>query len=157
MARLGNARHEQFAQAIANGTHPTQEQAYVACGYKAANAKSHASHLIKRPEVRARIEELQGKALAPVIGGQPSIEDYFSVGWIQQQYALICKKALEQSDYKTANAAIKNVESLIAFENKRLEQNAAKPASAGRIDVNVLGGILDKVAGVVKATTRVVA
>lgn len=148
MARLGNAKHEQFAQLVASGT--PQGQAYVQAGYKAS--APHASHLAKRPDVAKRIAELQAKSLAPVIGDQVSIEDEFSVGWIQMQYELICTKAREQGDMKTANAAIKNVESLIQFENKRLERDADKPTGAGRIDINTLGNVLDRVAGVIAAS-----
>ncbi|MHA6262482.1 terminase small subunit [Arenibacterium sp. CAU 1754] len=152
MARLGNAKHEQFARFIAEGTHARQEDAYVACGYKPANAKSHASHLIKRPEVRARIEELQGKALAPVIGDGTELAEacpWLTVTWFAAQYDLIRQKAMAAGDMKTASATVKNVQSLIDLETRLATEKAAKPAPVGRIDVNALGGILDKVAAMI--------
>ncbi len=153
MARLGNAKHEQFAQAIANGTHARQEDAYVAAGYKEANAKSHASHLAKRPDVRARIEELQGQALAPVIGGGTPLEAFgITIPWLATQYDRVRILAMQAGDMKTASACVKNVQSLIDLETRLTTDKAAKPTPVGRIDVNSLSGILDKVADAVKAS-----
>lgn len=151
MARLGNAKHEQFAQAIANGTYPTQEAAYVACGYKEANAKSHASHLAKRPDVKARIEELQAKTLAPVIGGGTELAEacpWLTVTWLAAQYDLIRQKAMAAGDMKAASATVKNVQSLIDLETKLAAEQPAQPAAAGRIDVTT---IFDKLENIVTA------
>jgi phage terminase small subunit len=60
MPRLNNSRHELFAQAVAEGT--VSAQAYIAAGFKAATlhtAEVGAHRLMKNPEIRQRIGELQ--------------------------------------------------------------------------------------------------
>lgn len=60
MPVLANARHERFAQGVANGQ--PASKAYEAAGYKArgTSAATNASQLLREsPAVRARIEELK--------------------------------------------------------------------------------------------------
>ncbi|TDK50428.1 hypothetical protein [Antarcticimicrobium luteum] len=148
MARLGNHKHEQFSQLIAAGG--KQRESYIACGYSEKNAKSHASHLAARPDVKARIEELQGQALAPVIGNIDL--PWLTVPWLAAQYDLIRQKAMAAGDMKTASATVKNVQSLIDLESRLATEKAAPPTPVARIDVNALGGILGKVENIVKAS-----
>jgi phage terminase small subunit len=58
MPVLKDPRRERFAQEIAKGT--IQKDAYVAAGYRVSDesSKPAASRLIKKPEVRGRIQEL---------------------------------------------------------------------------------------------------
>jgi len=63
MPILPNARHEQFAQAIAAGT--TADAAYKHAGFKPSRA--HASRLAAKGNIRARIAELQAEVAERVI------------------------------------------------------------------------------------------
>lgn len=57
MPLLLNPRHEQFARLLASGKSLTES--FVSVGYSKGNAGSCALRLSKKPEVRARIMELQ--------------------------------------------------------------------------------------------------
>ena len=57
MTPLLNPRHEQFARLVASGK--SLPESFIAAGYSQANAASCAMRLSKKPEVRARIVELQ--------------------------------------------------------------------------------------------------
>lgn len=63
MPVLSNARHERFAQGIAKGK--SQHDAYIYAGYaknqQAKDVRSNAGTLARKPEVAARIQELQEK------------------------------------------------------------------------------------------------
>jgi len=67
MPRLWRLKHERFAQARAAGE--SRPKAYIAAGYEPKDreaAIAGAKNLQKRPEVRARIEELRKKDLKPI-------------------------------------------------------------------------------------------
>ena len=69
--RLSNTRHEAFAQAVARGSN--QMDAYRLAGYKTRtdqDAKSNASRIAARTEIRRRITELQLNLEDPAIGRQ---------------------------------------------------------------------------------------
>jgi hypothetical protein len=54
---LNNPRQEHFAQLVATGQSPAQ--AYAAAGYEEKTAYTCGPRLLKRPEVRSRVKELQ--------------------------------------------------------------------------------------------------
>lgn len=54
---LNNPRHERFAELVATGHSPAQ--AYAAAGYEEKTAYTCGPRLLKRPEVRSRVTELQ--------------------------------------------------------------------------------------------------
>ena len=57
MPVLTNPRYEHFAQLVATGQSP--KQAYAAAGYGEKTAYTCGPRLLKRPEVRSRVTELQ--------------------------------------------------------------------------------------------------
>src|SRR6266481_2198053 len=57
MSILNNPRHEQFAQLVATGQSPAQ--AYVAVGYEEKGSYTCGPRLLKRNEIRARVDELR--------------------------------------------------------------------------------------------------
>ncbi|MDO6480954.1 hypothetical protein [Shimia thalassica] len=145
MAKLGNARHERYAQLVAHGG--KKGESYIACGYKATHAKSHASHLAARPDVKARIEELQAKSSAEFMQDGPSMESLgITIPWLAAQYEAVRQQCIKAGDLKTALACVKSVDSLIALE-KSLNADKADTKKVGRIDITALsdrlGGILD--------------
>lgn len=58
--QLKNGKHERFAQAMARGVNQTN--AAKEAGYPEGSAHVRASEIMRRPEVKARIEELKAKA-----------------------------------------------------------------------------------------------
>ena len=65
MANLSNPRHEKFSQLVASGIKPTE--AYISLGYSAKGAPQSANKLLKRADVRVRVEEiLQAAAVSTV-------------------------------------------------------------------------------------------
>ena len=62
MAALKNARHERFAQELAKGK--TADEAYKVAGYKPQ--ASNASRLMRNDKIRARVDEILGKAAQKV-------------------------------------------------------------------------------------------
>ena len=60
MGLLNNPRQEHFAQLVATGQSPAQ--AYAAAGYEEKTAYTCGPRLLKRPEVRSRVTELQQTA-----------------------------------------------------------------------------------------------
>jgi phage terminase small subunit len=65
MPVLSNHRHEQFAQSLAGGL--TATEAYVAAGYEKSGARQNVSRLLRRPDIMARVQELQSSMAAGVI------------------------------------------------------------------------------------------
>lgn len=60
MPVLANVLHEKLAQGVARGL--TQKQAAIEAGYSEKGAEVTASKTLKRPEVKARVEELRAAA-----------------------------------------------------------------------------------------------
>jgi len=83
MAVLKNARHEAFAQALAKGK--TQEEAYQIAGYKPN--RSHASRLVSKGNVAARVAELQGRLAKKV---EVTLESLY--GELEEARALAVKE-----------------------------------------------------------------
>lgn len=147
MAKLGNARHEKFAQLVANGG--KKGESYIACGYKATHAKSHASHLAARPEVKARIEELQAQSMADFVHGGPSLESLgINAPWLAHAYDTIRAAAMEVSDFKAATKAVECIDSVLDVE-RSMEAKPDAP-QVGKIDITALS---DKLGGILDAAT----
>src|ERR1035438_363455 len=60
MPVLRNPRHEKFSQLVASGIKPTES--YVSLGYSKAGAPQSANNLLKRTDVRERVNEIQSLA-----------------------------------------------------------------------------------------------
>jgi hypothetical protein len=56
MAILSNPRHEKFSQLVASGLRSTE--AYISLGYSAKGAPQSANKLLKRTDVRERVDEI---------------------------------------------------------------------------------------------------
>src|SRR5262250_2264838 len=65
MANLSNPRHEKFSQLVASGIKPSQ--AYISLGYSAKGAPQSARKLLKRADVRGRVEEILQTAAANTV------------------------------------------------------------------------------------------
>jgi hypothetical protein len=60
MPVLRNSRHERFSQLVVSGIKPAD--AYVSLGYSKAGAPQSANNLLKRTDVRERVNEIQSLA-----------------------------------------------------------------------------------------------
>jgi hypothetical protein len=147
MAKLGNHKHEKFAQLVARGG--KKGESYIACGYKATHAKSHASHLAARPDVRARIEEIQAQSMADFMQGGPSMESLgINAPWLAHAYDTIRAAAMEIGDFKAATKAVECIDSVLDVERSmEAKPDAPQP---GRIDITALS---DKLGGILDAAT----
>jgi hypothetical protein len=65
MASLSNPRHEKFSQLVANGIKPGE--AYISLGYSAKGAPQSANNLLKRADVRGRVDEILQAAAASTV------------------------------------------------------------------------------------------
>src|SRR5882672_908101 len=63
MPSLRNPRHEKFAELVASGIKPAE--AYVSLGYSTAGAAQAANKILKRRDVRGRIDEILAHAVQP--------------------------------------------------------------------------------------------
>jgi hypothetical protein len=65
MTILSNPRHEKFSQLVASGIKPTE--AYISLGYSARGAPQSANNLLKRPDVRERVDEILQAAVVSTV------------------------------------------------------------------------------------------
>lgn len=93
MPALANARHERFAQGLAQGK--TADQAYEDAGYNPS--RSAASRLSSKVNIRARVEELTSRAAEGVV---------LTRQWVLEQLADNANKAKAQNDFGPSNKAI---------------------------------------------------
>ena len=118
MALLPNHKHERFAQLIAKGW--KKYEAYEEVGYAGGN-RSAATRLAQRPDVAARIVELQATNAAPVNAIQSakdgSLADMgLTMVWVAEAYLTIHSKALEARRFKEANDALSAIAKLVKAE-----------------------------------------
>jgi hypothetical protein len=151
MAKLGNERHEKFAQNLAKGM--GQAAAYEAAGFK-SNAGG-ASRLARSRPVVERVAELRKASLpalkAPVATTDTPVtldEMGFTRQWIAQQYYSIYSQSREIGSLNDANKALASLERMRSAEEGEVGVDAAKVHPDSRIDINALGAVMDKFANV---------
>lgn len=141
MARLGNARHEAFAQLISKGT--AQAEAYSEVGYKSTYPASHASHLAKRPDVAERIAQLRGEnAPNSFEGGSTLAELGITYVWLVSKYNEIMAHAIAFGDLKVAKQCIAAIELLRQKEAKRAAVDINNKSE--KIDINAMFGAMNR-------------
>jgi phage terminase small subunit len=89
MSVLGNPRYERAAQVLASGG--SAETAAAAAGYntKGTSFKPNARRLIQRPDIRARVAELQGQIAAAMV---------IDAAWIRTRVARIADVKVDPED-----------------------------------------------------------
>ena len=95
MEVLRNPRHEKFAQLVASGVRPTA--AYVSLDYSKAGAPQAAHNLLKRTDVRARVDEIQSLAAQSLAG-----ELAFDRKRVLNRLDLLSRKAEELGRFSAA-------------------------------------------------------
>lgn len=153
MAELENKRHEQFAANIAKGM--AVQDAYVKAGFKPNQPR--ASVLSRTAEIKARVRELIGHKPPEALPLVPTCEDPqtmaelgYSKAWFANAYQRIASQAEEVGQLNVANTSLGKIQAM--YEAERVE-TAGTPAIHGggnRLDINALGTILDKVAGLIE-------
>jgi phage terminase small subunit len=126
VAELTNRRHEVFCQFMASGE-TTQAQAYEMAGYSAS--AQNASTMMKRPEIKARVEELKAEKERK-----------------DMEFQIALKKANLEPDAETKRQEItdwhvNHVRNMLA-ENARLAQVAGQ-FSAAKESIKLIGDTMD--------------
>ena len=94
MPPLDNPQHEKFALACATGQ--DHGQAYITAGYwsaESAKGKVGGAHLYKRPDIKARIAELQDRAADITVA-----ESVLTQVWVIDKLKEIVERALDEND-----------------------------------------------------------
>lgn len=153
-AKLGNLRHEKFAQLVAGGMR--QGAAYEEAGFK--RSKSGASHLRKRPDVAARIDQLKAGRFLPSLTEEEGAQGLARLGvtrdWIARQYFEIHKSAFSAGKMADSTRAVERLQKMREEEDRAMEAKSASAPSENKIDINALGVVLDKFAGVLEAAKQ---
>jgi len=96
---LRNPQHERFAQAVVSGKSPVE--AYVAAGYQEKTAYTCGPRLLKRPEVRARVDELQQRVSETVVE-RAVLSQEFVLGELMDNVL----KAKQERQFSAVNRAL---------------------------------------------------
>ncbi len=104
MPVLKNARHELFAQGIAQGK--IQSEAYIDAGYSEAGAGVAGCKLLKNPKVDERVRELQSKMAQKAMVTAESL---------MQRGLQLLDKAELSADFKSASQTLERVAKIGGF------------------------------------------
>lgn len=157
VAKLSNPKHEEFALLLAKGV--KQGHAYVKAGYTKNDPA--ASRLAKDPKIADRVEELKNEVAvkikeaidAPTPEKWETLKDMgIDMAWCAQQYKLIYEEALQMGQFAPANTAVQNIQKIVELQSRGDQPDAAIPDN--RIDINTLGGVLDKVANIIAESKK---
>ena len=96
---LNNPRQEHFAQLVATGQTPAQ--AYAAAGYEEKTAYTCGPRLLKRPEVRSRVTELQQTAAQTSVSRAALSRDF-----VVRELMDNALKAKENHEWPASNRAL---------------------------------------------------
>jgi hypothetical protein len=109
MAPLRNAKHERFAQGLAEGR--SMSESYKMAGYKPN--RSHASRLVAKGNIKGRVAELQDAAAA---------ETQITIESLIKEAADIQKRATKAGQHSAAIAALIAKAKLVGRWVERSEQ-----------------------------------
>src|SRR5712691_3259775 len=102
MAALKKPKYEHFAQALAQGLNQTQ--AAVQAGFAETDAPSRGCKLARRPEIQARVKELE-----PRVAKQAEITLNITKAWMIEELQQVLAKAMETKQLGTAAKCIINI------------------------------------------------
>lgn len=107
MSALTNFRHESFCQLVASGESLTE--AYIKVGFRKSGARQNSSRLVKRTDIKLRIEELRAgyeakkqAAIAAAVDGLLTQEVMNAEGVVKSliaRYRLLLQVIRERSEY----------------------------------------------------------
>lgn len=154
MPVLEHEKHESFALGLAKGQ--KQKEAYVNAGYAAND--SAASRLAQSPVIKERVEELKNEIFQRMnaVANSPNEETVGSlqemgltIEWCAAQFKEIYQNALSDGQYAPANAAVKNIQSLIEVRSAGVQEDDKAPEPL--IKISEVSGMLDSLKGVIEA------
>lgn len=157
MAKLGNPKHEEYALLLAKGV--KQGQAYVKAGYTKNDGA--ASRLAKDPKIQDRVVELKNEVAvkiqeaidAPTPDKWKTLKDMgIDMQWCAQQYKMIYEEAMQLGALPAANSAVQNIQKIVELQDRGDKEDTAP--GENRIDINTLGGVLDKVANIISESKK---
>lgn len=162
MPELSDIRREEFCQNLVSGM--TQIDAYVAAGFEKNRGASW--RMTQREDVAARTAELRAERAAarkanlpaapepvPLVptcdNPQTMAEMGFSRTWIADAYRRIAAAAEEAGQFSAATTAVSKIQGMVEHEQK---DTPDAPPDKTRVDIDALGSVLDKVAGLIAAS-----
>lgn len=154
MPQLENPKHEAFAYQLARGK--KQKEAYTLAGYTSND--SAASRLAASPAVQARVEELKVEIYQKVnlAMAEPNEETFGSLRemgltkeWCAHAFKEIYEAAVADGQYAPANAAVKNIQTLIEVDGAGTGEEDKDPESV--IKVSEVTHMLSSLADVLNA------
>jgi hypothetical protein len=165
MASTSKLQRDIFAEYVAEGMHLTD--AYEKAGY--VRNSNGAWRMSKRPDVAAKIAELRAERRAarqanlpaplPVPEPLPLVptcddpqtvaEMGFNKVWLANAYQRIAAAAEDVGQFSAATTALGKIQNMVEAEQKNEPERAP---DAPRVDIDALGSVLDKVAGVIAAS-----
>jgi hypothetical protein len=95
MAVLGNPRHERAAQILAAGGSAETAAAAAEYNTKGSSFSANARRLIQRPDIRARVKELQGQVADRLVE--------VTAEWIEQGLARIGRVLVPEDEIKASD------------------------------------------------------
>jgi hypothetical protein len=116
VAPLRNPKHEAFCRHLADGQSPAQ--AYVAAGYGAKTAYTCGPRLLKRSEVRARVNELQ-QTVARAAVTRSAINREFVLSELMDN----ALKAKQNKEWSASNRALELLGKELGLFVSRSEHN----------------------------------
>lgn len=129
MAPLPNARHERFAQGLANGK--TADEAYQEAGFKPN--RGNASTLKAKQNIQDRVKELNSRAAEGVV---------LTKQWVLEQLMENAALAKQAQDFGPSNKAIELIgKHLKMFDGKDEGDDDTAPALS--ININVRDAVSD--------------
>jgi hypothetical protein len=159
VAELTNRRHELFCVFLASGE-TTQAQAYEMAGYQAS--AQNASNLLRKPEVKFRVEELKAERLKKETefqialkkadldpedptGKRKEIEDW-NLNHVRNMLAENARLAQVAGQFSAAKESIKLIgDTMAAFEggsSEKSKKGLDKPSGPSPVSITMINGTL---------------
>src|SRR5713226_15035 len=102
MGVLRKPRYELFAQGLAQGL--SQTKAAIEAGFAESDAAARGCRLAKRPEIKARVQELR-----PRIAKQTEITTNISKAWMIERLQAVREKAMAENQLATAAKCVMDI------------------------------------------------
>ena len=155
MPILENAKHEAFANHLARGL--KQAEAYAQAGYT-PNPPA-ASRLAKSVAIKTRVEELKAEIhqKIQVAMTTPNEETFgtlkemgLTMDWVANAYKNIYEESVAAGQYAPANAAVKNIQTLIEIENNGKTEDDVQDKP--KVELSEVTAMLKEMRGIINAT-----
>jgi len=136
MGVLRKPRYELFAQGLAQGL--SQTKAAIEAGFAESDAAARGCRLAKRPEIKARVQELR-----PRIAKQTEITTNISKAWMIERLQAVREKAMAENQLATAAKCVMDIGKVAGVYIEKTE-NTEYVALAQLLITGDLAGVSDE-------------